>query len=272
MDELERVDYSRAMPLFQNLDYIPPKSVLTGITPGRVFVDDALQPKVALVWTKWGFAYLSGESCAEAFTRELHDLILDELVTNTAGREKGFLLFPCSPDWEPGMSLLLEGRRPNKIYRRSFTFNPSNFSGHYGWLNRLPAGFRIYRIDEKLLEGTGDRISREIEAAWASTKDFLNCGFGFCLMHGEDIVSLCTSPFIAGNLVEVCIRTDPHYRSKGYATVTALAFLEHCMLNDLSPNWECPWDHVASCLLAARLGFENPVDRPVYYWEEISIE
>jgi RimJ/RimL family protein N-acetyltransferase len=270
MLELERGGYSRVRPLFEDTANIPPRSVLSGITPGRVFVDDVQDPQAALVWTQWGFAYLAGESCKDAFTRDLHDLILEELVPNKGGREKGFLLFPCSSTWEAESSLLLAGRRPNKIYRRSFTFNPSHFSGNYGWLNRLPAGFHIYRIDEKLIERTGDRISQEIEAAWASVKDFLNDGFGFCLMHGEEIVSLCTSPFIAGREVEVCIRTDPHYRSKGYATVTALAFLEHCLLNDLSPNWECPWDHIASCALAARLGFENPVDRLVYYWEELS--
>lgn len=267
MHELERGDYDRALPLFKDLPYIPPRSVLLGITPGRVFVDSAEFPHTGLVWTRWGFAYLAGDSRSDAFSRQLRDQVLDELVANTTGREKGFLLFPCSQDWEARLHLLLEDRRPNKIFRRSFTFNPSNFSNHYGWLNRLPAGFHIYRIDEKLLERSQGRISAEIEAAWGSTKDFLNCGFGFCLMHGSEIVSLCTSPFIAGREVEVCIRTDPHYRSKGHATVTALAFLEHCLLNDLIPNWECPWDHVASCALAIRLGFENPVDRPVYYWE-----
>jgi RimJ/RimL family protein N-acetyltransferase len=255
------------VPLFKHLPYIPPRSVLLEITPGRVFVDDPDRPQAGLVWTRWGFAYLAGDSRAENFSRHLHDRVLDELVSSTVGREKGFLLFPCSPDWEPRLNQMLEGRRPNKIFRRSFTFNPSIFSTHYGWMNRLPAGFHIYRIDEKLLEDTEALVSAEIEAAWGSTKDFLNCGFGFCLVHAGKVVSLCTSPFIAGREVEVCIRTDPHYRSKGYATVTALAFLEHCLLNDLVPNWECPWDHVASCALAARLGFENPVDRPVYYWE-----
>ncbi len=267
MHELGWGDYSRALPLFINLPYIPPRSVLLGITPGRVFVDDLERPKAGLVWTRWGFAYLAGDSRADTFRRRLHDQIFDELVSNTTARDKGFLLFPCSSDWEHQLNDLLEGRRPNKIFRRSFTFNPSNFSNHYGWLNRLPAGFHIYRIDEKLLERTSGLVSAEIEAAWGSSKDFLNCGFGFCLMHGDVVVSLCTSPFIAGREVEVCIRTDVHYRSKGFATVTALAFLEHCLLNDLSPNWECPWDHVASCALATRLGFENPVDRPVYCWE-----
>jgi RimJ/RimL family protein N-acetyltransferase len=267
MIELNRGDYYRAMHLFKDLPYIPPRSVLLGMTPGRVFVDKTDHPQASLIWTRWGFAYLAGDSNRKEFIQHLHDHTLDELVAHTVGREKGFLLFPCNPGWETQLSLLLEGRRPNKIYRRNFTFNPSNFSNNYGWLNRLPSGFRIYRIDQQLLDQTKNRISEEIEASWGSTKDFLNCGFGFCLMHGEDIISLCTSPFIAGREVEVCIRTDPHYRSKGYATVTALAFLEYCLLNDLAPNWECPWDHVASRALAARLGFENPVDRPVYYWE-----
>jgi RimJ/RimL family protein N-acetyltransferase len=267
MHELGRGDYSRALPLFQDHAYIPPKSVLLGMTPGRVFVDNSERPQAGLVWTRWGFAYLAGNSSIETFNRSLHEQILDELISTTASREKGFLVFPCDPDWESMLNRLLADRRPNKIYRRSFTFNPSHFSTHYGWLNRLPAGFHIYRIDEKLLELTQDVVRAEIEAAWGSSKDFLNCGFGFCLMHGQAVVSLCTSPFIAGREVEVCIRTDPHYRSKGYATVTALAFLEHCLLHDLVPNWECPWDHVASCALAARLGFENPVDRLVYYWE-----
>jgi RimJ/RimL family protein N-acetyltransferase len=267
MYELDRDNFSRAMPLFIEIANIPPKSVLLGITPGRVFVDNPEHPRAGLVWTRWGFAYLAGDSRIGGFNRLLKEQILDELISQTTLREKGFLVFPCSPDWESSLYSLLVDRRPNKIFRRSFTFNPSNFSNHYGWLNRLPAGFHIYRIDEKLLDRTRDIVREEIEASWGSTKNFINCGFGFCLMHGEEIVSVCTSPFLAGREVEACIRTDPHYRSKGYATVTALAFIEHCLLNDLAPNWECPWDHVASCALAVRLGFENPVDRPVYYLE-----
>jgi RimJ/RimL family protein N-acetyltransferase len=266
MFELTAGEFARALPLFQDLPHIPPRSTLLGNTPGRVFVDQTTNPQAALVWTRWGFAYLAGEPLDPSFTAALCDQILPELLAHPYGREQGLLLYPCSPAWESSLAPLLAQGRPSKLYRRAFTFNPARFSDHYGWLERLPSGFHIYRIDAQLLEHSKPQLQAEIESAWASTQDFLDRGFGFCLLHGQQIVSLCTSPFVAGRQVELCIRTDPHYRSKGFATATALAFIEHCLFNDLQPHWECPWDHVASCALAARLGFANPSDYLAYYW------
>ena len=141
------------------------------------------------------------------------------------------------------------------------------------WRNRIPDGLQLLPVDSRLLGRTDLQNYRAVAdwvASWHSTGYFLRHGFGFCLLHGQQIVSLCTSPFVAGRQVELCIRTDPHYRSKGFATTTALAFIEHCLFNDLLPHWECPWDHVASCALAARLGFANPSDYLVYYWQTSS--
>lgn len=269
MFELAAGEFARALPLFQDLPHIAPRSTLLCNTPGRVFVDRRTDPQIALVWTRWGFAYLAGGPVDASFTIALREQVLPELIAHPNGREQGLLLYPSSPAWESSLAPLLAQGRPNKLYRRAFTFNPARFSDHYGWLERLPSGFHIYRIDQPLLQRTGKHLHAEIESAWASTQDFLNTGFGFCLLHGDQVVSLCTSPFIAGPDVELCIRTDPHYRSKGFTTVTALAFIEHCLLNDLQPHWECPADHVASCTLAIRLGFAHPLDHAVYYWDAI---
>jgi RimJ/RimL family protein N-acetyltransferase len=269
MFELALGEFTRVLPLFQDLPHIPPRSTLLGNTPGRVFVDRAIDPQAALIWTRWGFAYLAGQPVNDTFNSALLYQVLTELLAQPSGREQGLVLYPCTPAWENSLGALLAARRANKLYRRSFTFNSARFSDHYGWLERLPSDFHIYRIDPPLLERTGQQVRTEIESAWASTQDFLNGGFGFCLLHGQQIVSLCTSPFIAGRDVELCIRTDPHFRSKGFATVTALAFIEHCLLNDFLPHWECPWDHVASCALAVRLGFTHPLDHPVYFWQAI---
>jgi RimJ/RimL family protein N-acetyltransferase len=266
MVEIPMGDFAKALPLYQNLPHIPPRSTLLGNTLGRVFVDHANNPQAALVWTRWGFAYLAGEPEDVSFTEAVFMQILPALAKHVQNREQGLILFPCAQSWEYNLSPFLADLRYKKFYRRAFTFDPKRFSGHYGWMERLPSGFHISRIDEALIEQTSQQLSTEIESSWDSTQEFINNGFGFCLLYGDRIISLCTSPFIAGKEVELCIRTDEHYRSKGFATVTALAFIEHCLLNDMQPHWECPWDHIASCTLAIRLGFTNPIDYPVYYF------
>lgn len=265
MIELKPGDFARAFPLCEALPFIPLRSTLLGNTPGRVFVDEYTIPQVAIVWMQWGFTYLAGQPVHEQLMADIVNQIIPELISESSLRTQELLLFPCSESWTSNLSSSLAAYRPKKIFRRAFSFIPNSFSDHYGWLDRLPSGFHIYRIDQPLIERLGSQVSQEITSSWASTEDFLNRGFGFCLLHKDEIVSLCTSSFIAGREVEACIRTTLHYRSKGYATFTALAFIEHCLQNDLLPHWECPWDHLASCALATRLGFVNPVDHLVYH-------
>jgi hypothetical protein len=70
-------------------------AVLAGIHPGRVFVDDANQPRTALVTRDDGWCFLRGDPDNEGFNQAVNRAIWDrEIVSPKAS----MLLSTCRPE------------------------------------------------------------------------------------------------------------------------------------------------------------------------------
>ncbi len=111
------------------------------------------------------------------------------------------------------------------------------------------------------------RLADDICATWRNIEDFLANGFGYCLLEGGDIASVCLSAFAARGQVEIGVHTGEKFRRRGYASLTAAAMIAHCLDNEQTPHWECFWDNEPSIALAVKLGFEVENDSPIFYWE-----
>lgn len=270
MVELDRCEFDRVSFLFAPISHcVPVFSVLEGNSPGRVFVDDRIDPATALVWTRWGYYYLGGDAKNDLFNRSLGGLLADELIPASIELgERGFILYPSLADWEACLDVVLEGKQPIRLYRRTYVFDAAN---RRCGRHRIPAGFSLRRIDKALL--SDELVAAEVGVGWETVDDFMTQGIGFCLARddpcGPEVVSICCSIMSAGNSVEIGIRTVEAYRRRDFATLVAGAFIGHCLANDLRPNWECFWDNEPSNALAQKLGFEASGDHPVYYWEEV---
>jgi RimJ/RimL family protein N-acetyltransferase len=260
MLELTPNQYPSTLPLLTaSKQPIVPFSVCHGYNPGRVFADHTAQPRSALVWLSCGYLYLFGEPVA---TPTLAGLLTGTLAPAwQAAGESGFILAPFSTAWGERLAEFLVGQPHERIYRRSFTFDPARFAAHQDWAVRLPPGFEMRRVDENL--------SRELGGlpTWASVQDFLRLGLGYCLLKDGKIASACTSVFATPNGVEIDVHTDEAYRRQGLATLTAAALVDECLRSRRQPNWECFWENEESTALARKLGFEVQEDYPVYYWE-----
>ncbi len=274
MHELNPSEFYRALAVFQGDDPrssrgLPPFAVLEGRSPGRVFVDDPHDPATAFIWSRWGYFYLAGEARHDEFNRALHERLCGELLPQSVALgERWPVLYPFSEAWGEKIGLFLGDRAYQKLYRRSYTLNLAAFSLHRAWRKKVLPGFCMRRVDQELLAQTGDEIAGPIQATWISLGAFLSQGLGYCLLHGERVVSLCLACFAARGKLEISINTAEEYRRQGLATLTAAAFIEECLERGLQPNWECWWTNTPSTALAEKLGFEQGVDHPVYYWEE----
>ena len=133
------------------------------------------------------------------------------------------------------------------------------FLANRDWKSRLPEGFIVRAIDAQLAEHYP--IYREIVNP-ASKR------LGVCLMHGEDIVCECSAIFVGRGEAEIDIHTRQAYQGRGYATLTASAFIETCLARGLKPNWSCWPERPASVALAKKLGFEELPDVPAHLWAE----
>jgi RimJ/RimL family protein N-acetyltransferase len=138
------------------------------------------------------------------------------------------------------------------------------------WRRRVPAGFRMRRVDRALLEDAGvvnrEVVAHKIETNWNSVEDFVERGPGFCLVHGDTIVSECLADCVVGDRCEIGIWTDERYRRRGLATLTVAATVEGCLARGLtSIGWHCANNNVASRRTAERVGFEKVAEYPIYW-------
>jgi len=269
MHELIPEQFIRATAVFRRLDgCIPMQGMIEKRHPGRVFIDDPQNPTSGFCWTPWGYFYLAGEVNNRAFVGELKTILNDQLlpVSQVLG-QSGFILWPDSEAWETRLPDFLLQRSLTKIYRRTFEFDPATFyEGRYA-RPAPPHGFRLATIDAALLAQQPD-LAAEIAAAWKTPEKYLQEGVGVCLLDGETLASACFSIFTARGKAEVSVSTAEPYCRRGFAILTAAAFIDACLKRGLQPNWECFRDNVPSLRLAENLGFKAQGDFPVYYWEE----
>ena len=244
MIELEADQFDRVSPIVSGLRrFVHLNAVINRDNAGRVFVDHAENPALVLIWTRWGYFYLAGHAHDDRVTESLRVLLSQTLIPDSvAGGERDLALIPYLGSWESRLDSVLEDKELIKLFRRAFVFNPSSPDKRRGAAYRLPVGFCLKRIDEELAAQMGG-----ILLTWDSIADFLDRGFGFCVLYNKVIVSECFTAFVSDGCVEISVSTAPSYRRQGLALLVAETFIGHCLDNDLTPNWECWWDNVPSC-------------------------
>lgn len=93
-------------------------------------------------------------------------------------------------------------------------------------------------------------------------------GIGHFITKGNEIISVCTSPYVGGGYAEIDIITIESYKRMGLATQTGVRFIKECVEKNLIPNWCCHADNVESNQLAHKLGFDKVADHPMYWYHK----
>jgi hypothetical protein len=152
-------------------------AVVAGNSPARVWADDFMAPRTALIWDGAHSVYLAGAVDEAKVWRELFDR---EIAPLTRGLLKAyaqhhvetvFAGYPFQP-------------RERVLYRGVLPPIPD-------WRRRIRAGFHISAINERVTElrrfANGADIIAEIESCWIAA-DFRRTGFGFVAHDTETIV------------------------------------------------------------------------------------
>ncbi len=264
MHELVPSSFAQIKPLSANLRFcVPLQAVLEGSAPGRILVDRAQAPTSAFVWTRWGYYYLFGNPHNAPFVSALAQRLVDELLpASIAGGEPEPILYPDGEGWKAHLTTLFRDRQVFEIYRRVHHLDRAAFDRLPNWRAHIPDGFAIKHIDRALLAQTGDMFG--LGQTWASVDDFVEKGIGFAVWNEDKLASTCLSAFVGESKAEISIHTDEGYHRRGLALLSAQAFIEACLQQGLTPNWECFWDNEPSVALAQKLGFVMQFDHPVY--------
>lgn len=259
MHELQPSEFHRVASLFDSVPYGPtiPNTVIAGVGPGRVFVDDETQPTAALVYNN-GACTLAGRGEDVAFGEAVCRWLLEYHGSDY------FILYAFPDAWQ----LLLDKGLVNGVTKRrrfDFDFVPSKFALLKGWENTIPSGYELRRIDRALMQQIRDQMLPYSWNYWRSTADFERHGAGFCLIHQDAIVSVCYTCFAWNSHHDIDIMTMESHRRKGLGLVVACAFIDYCLSNGLIPNWDCWSKNRPSLTLAAKLGFAPRVEVTTYH-------
>ena len=188
MYPLDKSDYARVRPVFEGLRYnLVVDSVLDGNTPGWVYVDDVRHPQAAWMWDMMDAMLLAGRADRAEVNRALAWLIDEQVLPNTVIPMLSLHYFPG--EWEGKMDVVLHGKGARKAWRRFYTFGGLKAD----WRREMPAACQMRRIDEGLLEsahlGNARDVAGWVRSFWDSYRDFVERGFGFCLVEGGTIAS-----------------------------------------------------------------------------------
>jgi RimJ/RimL family protein N-acetyltransferase len=257
--ELSKRDYHTVHPLFEELGWnLITSAVVEGTSPGRVYADRVKDPGTAFMCTVEGY-YLAGDDRNEEFNTSLNNLIFTRIFAgDTVRRGETDVAIGCHPDsWKEQMPLIFQGRSPLTTARRHYVC--TELAADH-WMDDVPPGFQVQRIDEQLLQTPQleipDHVRGWMRTNWGSISAFMTNGFGFCTVHDQRIVSWSIADCVSGHACEIGIHTRQDYRRQGLATLTAAAAVDYALSSGFRHvGWHCDEYNLGSIGVAEKAGF-----------------
>ena len=89
---------------------------------------------------------------------------------------------------------------------------------------------------------------------WNNKESFIQHSHGVVVRNlQQQPVSLCYAAAVAGKIAEVDVCTSEEYRGRGLAKLAVTGFINHCIGNQLIPNWDCFKDNQSSLSLSKKM-------------------
>ena len=266
---MKQDEYPAVLPIFEGLEHhLAIRAIIGGISPGRVYADDCVQPRTALIWNESHRFFLAGQPNDQDSFRSISSLITNEITPLAIRRRINvFVLYFSSDLSRDRIEAMLEDVSPSARLRSFYVFRKPRVNRS----QKIPRGFPLKKVDRRLFARDDlkniEKVEDEIRLQWRSVDSFLGDGFGFCLLRGTRVVGWCLSEYNNAGNCEIGVETSERYRRQGFATVTASALLDHCISKSVEPRWHCWTNNLPSTRLAEKLGFQKKADYLVYLWE-----
>lgn len=232
-------------------------SMLAGLAPSKVFVNDLNEPTMALVWDGANCFYFAGTSTDESQYQALLNYLKEQILDDaTRQRLRGAKVYYSSEIWQ---KILLEGLqefKPVVAERVLFKHN----------LEQIPIfpdieGVQIKEINAQIVNlphlGNLQLMEDEICGMWGTVDKFLQRGFGYCAIQAGQIICWCTGEYFSDNHCGIGIETLEQYQKRGVATQTAAYFVQKCRDMQRTPYWDSWKSNTPSVRVAEKVGFSR---------------
>lgn len=263
ISELKRFEFNKCKELLYEQGQLEAKAVIEGVNPGRVFVDDIDLPNTGLIWlgNNDGFIFI-GDEKNEGFNNELNNFI-DKIIIPEA-MKVGLNWFEGIGNhrkWNATIEKVLKSRKLGSWNQRVYTLQKDDCKCNYELATEQ--GYKVVKICKTLFENNDYSIKNiellhsQILEFWSSPETFFSVGIGYCMIYKDEIVSICFSGFVVGNVHAVAIETIEGHRGKKLAQKLAKSFVTDCLNNNIVPYWDCMESNKPSIAVAENIGFKN---------------
>ena len=210
----------------------------------RAFADNPEHPEIIIV--ECGGLRISANPACGAYDKALAAFLRDRYQKN----RKDLWVSLASEALAPKIIAIFSKQKTERLIRYNFRLDKEAFRALPDWRGLVPPGFSVKYFDTQSFEFL--KKHGKTEDCWfpASKR------FAFATLHEGKIASECFSVFVDEGTAEVGIHTDECFRRQGLASLTSMAFIEHCLNEGLEPNWGCWNFNHDSAALARKLGFE----------------
>jgi hypothetical protein len=233
-------------------------SILVNNTPSEIYVDDVEKPNIALIWDRGHFG---GNAAKDELYSKGIEFFIDKFLNETTRHIiKVAKLYFMSSIWENKLLELLDRFKPI-IGSRSL---------YYHDLSAIPLvstkvdNIEVKGINEEVTKnkslGNQDCMIEEITSMWGSPQNFINKGFGYYAIEGNNIACWCTAEYVSSTSCGIGIETIDEYQDKGIGSLTTSNFLNKCLQLKITPYWDSWMRNTPSIKLAEKLGFKKIKD------------
>ena len=237
-------------------------AVVEGKQPGRIYVDNNLEPRSCLITCRSGKYLVAGETSNTSFNEFLSDFLSDR-----GNHSNYFDLYSSSNDWIVKLDEIL-GDNAAKLSRQLFQWDHSELSQISAWSEMVSEGFELKRMDSALFEKYAREMDSSYNDLWETPSNFVSKGFGFCILKDNEFVSVCNTYYVRNGFAEIDIVTKDEFRRQGLALVTCSEFIKYCVMNNIKPIWDCDNGNESSKKLALKLGFRSVETYQMHWWHE----
>ena len=126
------------------------------------------------------------------------------------------------------MKKCLNSRKLGSWNQRVYTLHKDDYKGNYE--PAIEQGYKVIKICNTLFENNEYSIKNieflqsKILEFWSSPESFFNNGMGYCIVYKNEIVSICFSGFVVGNVHCIDIETLEGHQGKKLAQKVAHMF------------------------------------------------
>ncbi|WP_102272362.1 GNAT family N-acetyltransferase [Cytobacillus massiliigabonensis] len=273
--ELDKTEFSKCRKLLNEHGQAEAIAIVENINPGRIFVDDINNPASGLIWlgNNDGFIFFGSEQ-NEEFNNELNDFINNVIIPEAKKVQlKWFEGVGNHEKWNNKIEKVFEHRKLGRWNQRVYTLRKDDYKGNDEPV--IEREYKVIKICHTLFENSNNSIKNieflqsKIAAYWSSPESFFNNGIGYCIVYRNEIVSVCFSGFVAGNVHCIDIETLEPHQGKKLAQRAAHRFVKECLENNMVPYWDCMEVNKPSVAVAENIGFRNIFN---YVGYEFSLE